>query len=85
MAIALAGAQIPCVEGLRQHVVDDPCSLRLPNQILLKLGERKFFHKLVDGRDGALPGEEASVGDGVVAELDKEEHVEERNGKEVRD
>ena len=85
MAIALAGAQIPCIEGLRQHVVDDPCSLRLPYQILLKLGERKFFHKLVHGRDGALPGEEADVGGGIVAQLDQEQHGEQGEREKVGD
>ena len=85
MAIALAGAQIPCIEGLRQHVVDDPCSLRLPYQILLELGERKLFHELVHGSDGAVPGVEAGVGGGVVAQLDQEQHGEQGEREKAGD
>ena len=81
----LADAQIPWVKGLRQHVVDDPFSLRLPYQILLKLGERKFFHELVHGSDGAMPGVEAGVGGGVVAQLDQEQHGEQGEGEKGGD
>ena len=69
-SVFLAGAQTPWVKGLGQHVVNDPCSLRLLYQILLKLGERKLGCELVHGDDGAMPGEEADVGGGVVAQLD---------------
>ena len=68
----LAGTQLPWVKWLRQHVVDDPFSLRLLYQILLKLGERKLLHELVHGDDGAMPGVEACVRGGVVAQLDKD-------------
>ena len=68
----LAGTQLPWIKWLRQHVVDDPFSLRLLYQILLKLGERKLLHELVHGGDGTMPGVETYVGGGVVAQLDKD-------------
>ena len=58
--------------------------MRSSDQILLKLGERKLVRELVHGLDGAMPGEEAGVGGGVVAQLDQQEHREQGEGQDAR-
>ena len=82
--IVSTGAQTSGIEGLGKHVVNDSCGLRFPDQILLKLGESKLVRELVHGHNGAMPGEEAGMGGGVVAQLDQEEHREEGEGEDAR-
>ena len=59
--------------------------MRIPDQILLKLGESKLVRELVHGHNGAMPGEETGVGGGVVAQLDEEQHCEQGEGQNLGD